>query len=710
MKKEQLCDDVLKLLSKNNSLKLLDISKNLSIKSTSDEYSILKSALEFLVEQGVITKSSRHRFSLSNNLSSGIEGILHIDNNINYVETNDTIYPIIFIPNNFLYTALDGDTVLVKLILQDKKKKVRGEIVDVINRNNTLITGIVELDEHFYFLIPDNPNLKLDFLIPKDYLSGARDGDKVSAEFIKWDNPSKNPIVKVKSIIGRAGDPLVEYEAIVKEFKLPTDFPTEVKNEVKSFKPPLNRKYSSRLDLRNELIITVDPATARDFDDAVSLKRLENGNYLLGVHIADVSNYVKENSALDKEAWKRGNSVYLVDRVIPMLPKELSNIICSLNPGEPRYTFSVIMEIDSKYEVINYSITPSIIKSKRRYSYEEVQDIIDRNSGDNFELILELNKLAKRLKLKRTQEGSINYDTQEIKYILDDEDKMPVDVEIHKTTEATSLIEECMLLANRTVAKHIKKYTDEYKLPTPIPFIYRIHDKPKTDALNEALEFIKNLGYKINSKNITSNVINDLLEKVKFTPENTVINQILIRAMSKAVYSDVNIGHYGLGFADYTHFTSPIRRYPDLIVHRFLKEYVLGKPSAKRLKELAMIARDAAQHSSDTERYGVEAERASNKLAGVIYANMLINEDRIFSGTITGVVQYGLFILLDEIYCEGLLHTRDMLDDYYQFDATKMRIVGKKTKKVFTLGLKIAVRIKKVSIEKRQIDLIMIEK
>ena len=712
MKKEQLCDEILNILSTTNgTLKLLDISKRLSIKSDSKDYSVLKSALELLIDQGLIIKSSRHRYSLSAyNTSDGIQGILHIENNMNYVETNDSIFPIIFIPNDYLYTALDGDTVLVKLFFQDKKKKAHGEIVDVIQRNNTIITGILEHDDQFYFLIPDNPNLKIDFLVKKSDLAGARNGDKVSAEFIKWDSPSKHPTAKIISIIGRAGDPIVEYESIVKEFNLPTEFPKEVINEVKSIKEPANRKVSSRLDLRKELIITIDPASARDFDDAVSLKTLQNGNYLLGVHIADVSYYVKENSALDKEAWKRGNSIYLVDRVIPMLPEELSNGVCSLNPNEVRYTFSVLMEINDNLDVVDYNITPSIIKSKRRYSYEEVQEIIDSETGDNVELILELNKLAKRVKKKRIKEGSINYDTQEVKYILDEDDMTPIDVEIHKTTDATSLIEESMLLANKIVAKHIKKFTAEYKLPTPIPFIYRIHDKPKKDALMESLDFIKQLGYKIKANEITPDVINSLLAKVKDTPENSVINQILIRAMAKAVYSDVNIGHYGLGFEDYTHFTSPIRRYPDLIVHRFLKEYFIGKPSSKRLKELSIIARDAAQHSSDTERNAVVVERASNKLAGLLYADRLSSEDRIFSGTITGVVQYGLFILLDEIYCEGLLHTHDMMDDYYQYDAKKMRIVGKKTKKIFTIGTRIDVYIKKVSIEKRQLDLIMIEK
>ena len=707
MTKEQLCDKILKVFVNSDiSINLLDISKQLSIKSNSAEYEKLKEALALLVEQGVLDKSSRRRYSLVSRARFGaLKGIVNIENDFAYVVTDDASYPIVYVPNNFLNTALNGDLVLVKLILQGKKKKkVRGEIIEVLERHNLEITGTIEFDGYFYFLRPEQKSFKLDFLIPAKELHGARAGDKVIAEFIRWDDPAKNPQAKVKEIIGQAGDPAVEYESIIKEFKLPLDFPKEVKNEAQSIKKPVNRKYAGRLDLRNQLIITIDPATAKDFDDAVSLEKLENGNYLLGVHIADVSHYVKENSALDKEAFKRGNSIYLVDRVIPMLPEEISNVVCSLNPGETRFTFTVQIELDGSCKIVNYVITPSIIKSKRRYNYEEVQDIIDAERGDNAELIIELNKLATKLRKQRFLQGGINYDTQEIKYILDD-NKIPVDVELNRTTEATSLIEECMLLANKVVATHVKKITAEFNLPTPIPFIYRIHDEPQQENLMVALEFIKNIGYKVNKKNITPHDINELLQKVKYKPENEIVNKVLIRAMSKAVYSDVNIGHYGLGFADYTHFTSPIRRYPDLMVHRLLKEYSLGKPDNDRLKELANIVQEAAQRSTYTERRATDAEHASNKLAGTILASSALGE--VFTGTISGVQSYGVFVLLDQIYCEGLLHTRDMLDDYYKFDEKKMRITGKRTKKILTLGSQIRVRIAKVNIEKRQIDLVM---
>lgn len=704
MKKEQICDKIIHLLAESGgSLRLLDISKSLKIKSDSKEYLQLAEILNMMIEQELIDKNSRRKYSLrAYRQESGIRGILRMNEKTGIVSTNDKEFPTIIIPNEFLHTALDGDEVRVKLILQNKKKKIRGEIVDVITRNITTITGMVEYDGNFFFLLPEQKNLKVDFLIPTSELAGARHGDKVHAEFIRWNNPTKNPQVRVKEIIGRAGDPIVEYESIIKEFKLPVNFPKQVMNEVAAVKLPENRKIKNRLDLRQETIITIDPITAKDFDDALSLKHLDNGNCLLGVHIADVSHYVVEDSALDKEALKRGNSVYLVDRVIPMLPEELSNIICSLNPNEIRYAFTVLLEIDENIEVVNYQILPSIIKSSRRFHYDEVQDIIDTGEGDYSELVLDLASLTRKIRKKRIAEGSIDYDTSEIKYLLNDE-KFPIDVEIRKTTESTALVEECMLLANKTVALHIKKLTIEYNLPIPLPFLYRIHDEPKQDSLMEAMDFVRSLGYRVNKKKITPNDINELLNRVKYNPENPVINQVLIRSMPKAVYSPTNIGHYGLGFSHYSHFTSPIRRYPDLIVHRLLKEYAAEKPNSKRIKELSSKLLEVAMHASETERLAMDAERASTKLASAIYASTMLGE--VFDGTITGVVPYGLFVLLDAIYCEGLLHTKDMHNDYYHFDAKKLRITGRKTKNIYSLGSKIRVQIIKVNIEKRQIDL-----
>ncbi|MDR0927402.1 MAG: ribonuclease R [Ignavibacteria bacterium] len=710
----QLEEQIIEILTSATDLvRLLDISKALHIKSDTPEYDELVATLNSLAEDGIIERHSRRRFSISEvpqakqtqTFANGIIGILHLAENSGIVETEDADYPSIVIPNKLLNTALDGDEVRVKLILQKQKKTPRGEIIDVVNRNNRTIAGTVEFDGDFYFLVPDNDSLDIDFLIPMKDLLGARNGDKAIAEFVRWDNPNKNPQVRILEIIGRAGEPVVEYETILIEYGLVEAFPNDVLHEIKNVKQPNNKEVPDRLDLRNEAVITIDPVTARDFDDALSLQQLENGNYQIGVHIADVSYYVGEGTALDKEAYRRGNSVYLVDRVVPMLPEKLSNEICSLNPDVVRYTFTVLMELDDNLEVVAYNITPSMIKSCRRFDYDEVQDIIDTGVGDCAELVLSLHNLTKRIREKRIATGSINYDTKEIKYILGN-DKYPIDVEIHKTTESTALVEECMLLANKTVAIHIKKISKQMGLSDTLPFLYRIHDKPKEESLVAAFDFIKLLGYNVSKNNITPASINAILDEVRWTPYNSVVNQVLIRSMAKAVYSPINIGHYGLGFSYYSHFTSPIRRYPDLVVHRLLREYATSKPDAKRIHQLTSMLPKVAEHTTQTERTAMEAERASNKLAAVIYASSMVGE--VFEGTITGVVQYGVFVLLDSIYCEGLLHTRDMKDDYYQFDEKRMRITGRHTKQTYSLGGNVRVKITKVSMDKRVIDLEMV--
>lgn len=483
-----------------------------------------------------------------------------------------------------------------------------------------------------------------------------------------------------------------------------------MKKELGSIKSPHSRKVKERLDLRNERVITIDPITARDFDDALSLTSLPNGNLRLGVHIADVSHYVKEGSALDIEASKRGNSVYLVDRVIPMLPESLSNDVCSLNPDEIRYTYSVIAELSSDLDVVACEIRPTMIKSCRRFTYNEVQDIIDTGEGDEKDLVLSLNRVTTQLRKKRIAAGSINYDTKEVKYILDDT-MYPVDVELHETTEATSLVEECMLLANQQVALHLKalsaawsKQTNDYN---PLPFIYRVHDVPKQTALQEALIQLKALGIVYKSGNITPFTINRILEQVKYSPENSVVNQILIKAMPRAIYSAVNVGHFGLGFSDYTHFTSPIRRYSDLLVHRLLREYDAGKYDTKRINSLRRDVGITAAYISQTERTATEAERASTKLAAAIFAKTKLGE--VFDGTVSGVVSWGIYVMLDDIYCEGLLHTRALPSDDYWFDEKKLLMTGRKTKQVYSLGMRVRVRIAKVVIDKRQISLEMAE-
>lgn len=501
------------------------------------------------------------------------------------------------------------------------------------------------------------------------------------------------------------------YRSIINEFNLPLQFPTNAEKEAMSVVEPANRKVKGRLDLRKERVITIDPFTAKDFDDALSLVKLPDGNWRLGVHIADVSHYVKEGSAIDIEAQKRGNSVYLVDRVIPMLPESLSNEVCSLNPDAVRYTYSVLIDMDAEYNTIGYEITPSMIKSCRRFTYEEVQDIIDTESGDECDLILALYKLTKHLKKQRVAAGSINFYNREVKYILDDT-LAPVDVELHEPTESTSLVEECMLLANQLVARYLKVLSKQYNSKTGnnnlLPFIYRVHEKPMQERLQAAIANMQASGIRYKTKEVTPAVINSILEQVDNTPFKELINNIFIMAMTRAVYSTTNTGHFGLNFTDYTQFTSPIRRYSDLLVHRLLKEYDTGDYKPARINRLHKELPAIASHISTTEKEAASAERASTKLAATIFAQSKLGE--VFDGTISGITDKGIFVTLDDIYCEGFVRCRNLLPkDDYKFEFKAMKLQGRKTKQVYIFGMRVRVLIKNVNIVKREITLEMIE-
>jgi len=634
----------------------------------------------------------------------GLRGILSTYHDNATVRTEDAELHTIHIKRQHMLTALDGDVVLVRPHAIPKDRKVRGEVVSVVNRSQHPIAGTIEYDGAFYYLIPDEAKYHVDFLISEKNLNGAKPGDKALATFLRWEHANASPEASIKEVLGKSGKAVVEFAAIYKEFRLPADFPAKVEFEADACEHPTENVPAGRTNLLDELIITIDPEDARDFDDALSLRHLESGNVELGVHIADVSHYVKEGSQLDIEALKRGNSTYLVDGVVPMLPERLSNDICSLVPDKPRFAFSVFMEFTPGGVRKNYRIEESVIKSKRRYSYDEALRVIETGSGDNAELILSLHGLARVLFASRMKDGGIDFETQEVKFVLDD-NKMPVKAIVKTRTDATSLVEECMLAANRTVAEHLHALKTDWKTKKLPPFVYRIHDQPDKDKLEAAVAIIRSLGFDVPSGKLRPMQINAVLAQAATRVEKPVVNTLLLRSMAKAIYADHNVGHFGLGFADYAHFTSPIRRYPDLYVHRALKEYAKGLPQRGRWSELQEMAGAVGDQCSVTERASVEAERASVKLAQTILAREHVGKD--FAGFVTGVTQFGVFITLEELMIEGLLHIRDINDDYYFFDEKKMRLVGRRNKRSFQYGSRLRVRIAKANVDKRMIDLVL---
>ncbi len=698
-------EEILELLRMHpRPLQVVEMSKKLGIRANTDDYEHLRELLGVMADEGVITRHTRRRFSLPQTGGEGLKGVLSTYHDSATVRTDDPEFRVVHIRRQHMLTALDGDTVLVKPHAIPKDRKVRGEVVAVVERSKQPIAGHIEFNGTFYFLIPDESKYHVDFLVAEKNLNGARPGDKVVATFSRWEHANASPEAEIREVVGRSGKATVEFAAIRKEFRLPASFPAECEAEAALVEHPPMRAPRGRTDLSKAVIITIDPEDARDFDDALSLEELENGNLELGVHIADVSHYVREGTALDAEARKRGNSTYLVDGVVPMLPESLSNDVCSLVPHQPRFAFSVFMEFTRRGVRKSYRIEESLIISKRRFTYEEAQEIIDTKSGDHAELVLGLHGLARTLFAARMKGGGIDFETQEVKFLLD-ENKMPVRAVVKTRTEATSLVEECMLAANRTVAEHLHTLKGNWKSKELPPYVYRIHDQPDKEKLAAAVSVIRALGFAVPSGRLTHAHLNDVLRQAADRPEKPVVNTLLLRSMAKAVYAEHNVGHYGLGFTDYAHFTSPIRRYPDLFVHRVLKEYAQGRPDKVRWVRLLEQARTIGDQCSLTERASVEAERASTKCAQAILAREHVGSDHV--GYVTGVTQFGVFVTLHDLMIEGLLHIRDIDDDYYVFDEQRMCIIGRRTKRAFRYGTVLRVRIVRANIDKRTIDFVL---
>lgn len=712
MNKEQLTDQLLLVLSDNvKPLNLSQILKELDSKSNGIKESDLEEILFDLKDNNLISLNNKNKYSLVDNSIDIYEGYYNYNRGHSLVVVTNSNNSIFYVDNGHSYTALDGDSVKVKLIEVRKGKKYV-EVVDIIERKNREIEGTVEHSDGEYYLKTNPDNYRYDFLIEWQDDLGLLEGKKAKGVLTDWSNPKKPPKVKVKVVNENIDDLRSAFDRIVDEYELNETFPDKVQKEANRIKDPSEIKISKgRKDIRDKFIITVDPADAKDFDDAISLEYDENNNIVLGVHIADVSFYVTENSEIDIEARERGNSTYLVDRVVPMLPEILSNDICSLKPNIDRNAFSVFMTLDNNYELIHYELHETLINSKMRYSYEEALEAINVGKDKNSELLQTLAGISQKLRLKRFDNGGINFFSSEVKFELND-DRIPIKSNIKSATKSTQMIEEFMLLANRSVTLFVKDLSKKAGKKDTLPFVYRIHEDPDRSIVNEAFQFIGHLTgnkYKKVSE-VRAKEINNILNRFEDTPYAPVINQVLIRSMAKAIYSQKNYGHFGLGFEDYTHFTSPIRRYADLVVHRLLKEYMKsnGNVPKSRIDYLKPFTKSVSDHISLTERKSMEAERASNKLAAVVMIRNKVGNE--YNGTVTGVINFGLFLILDELNVEGLLHVKDLGKDYYRFDEKNLKFVGKRTKTEFTIGTKLRVRIAKINIGKSQVDFEFIEK
>ncbi|MBQ2779853.1 MAG: ribonuclease R [Bacteroidaceae bacterium] len=698
MNKRQLVEMIVELFNRHNDeqLSTKEIFKELGLTSMSAR-TLCVSILDDMVFDGYLIEPLFRKYQLANRGSVLCGTFKRSNEGYNIVTPEDGGEPVIITERNSMH-ALTDDYVRVTLFAKRRGRGPEGEVVEIIRRKHDSFVGVLKVEKHYALLLTESRIMPNDIFIPKEHLKGGKSGDKAVVKLLDWPLESRNPIGKVVDILGKNGENGAEMNAILAEYGLPYVYPAAVEEAANHLPAEITAdEIARREDFRSVTTFTIDPVDAKDFDDAISIRKISDKQWEVGVHIADVSHYVTEGSTIDKEAFKRATSIYLVDRTIPMLPERLCNFLCSLRPGEEKLTYSVIFTMNESAEVKNFRIVRAVINSDRRFSYEEVQDILTKGEGDFSAELTILNKMAQAMRTKRFAAGAIDFQQAEVHFRLDETGK-PVSVYFSESNESHQLIEEFMLLANRTVAETIGRKTAKSQ---PKTFVYRVHDTPDPEKLTVLARFVAKLGYKMKSssgRTTSPAALNNLLGEIKGTKEQNVIEQISLRTMQKAKYSTENIGHYGLAFKYYTHFTSPIRRYPDLLVHRLLTRYLVqNSRSASQAKY-----EDFCEHCSAQEQVAANAERASIKYKQVEFMSEHIGEE--YDAVISGVTEWGIYAEINENKCEGMIPLRTLQDDYYEFDDANYCLVGRRTHRKYMIGDAVRIRIVRANLDRKQLD------